>query len=467
MAMTFLMITLFLNTEKGQAFYHNLIHKHSTFQRTNSVLALDASKVSISDAYDGGNIEFLGYQQQKDNVVVSLNIKPDPFTELERTSHLQYFSFRSAVNVDPDQTLQVEYVIENAANASYPSAWNESTVFYSTSLSDPEAWKRKVHTMYQGGKLIWHHSHASSGSVYFCYFPPYSYERHLHLIQQCSLDKKAVVETLGQSLDGREIECVSVGTGERKCWIIHRQHPGEHMAEYYAEGLLLRLLGAGNDISVDKALSLYTFYIIPNMNPDGAVRGHLRTNACGANLNREWADSSNDYKAPTMERSPEVFVVLDKMKETGCDVFLDIHGDEALPFNFVAQPTIPNWSKRLESLHGAFVASYERANSDMQRHIAYETMNQPCSESRVLRIASSQVAARFNCLSVTLEMPFKDCRSNPDTERGWNPARSQKLGASVIEPLLYVHPHLRADGEFWNELPEEDAYVRPTSMYDS
>eukprot|EP00964_Phaeocystis_antarctica_P086039 scaffold54421_cov25-Phaeocystis_antarctica.AAC.1 len=24
------------------------------------------------------------------------------------------------------------------------------------------------------------------------------------------------------------------------------------------------------------------------MNPDGAVRGHLRTNACGANLNREW-----------------------------------------------------------------------------------------------------------------------------------------------------------------------------------
>ena len=35
------------------------------------------------------------------------------------------------------------------------------------------------------------------------------------------------------------------------------------------------------------------------MNPDGSYRGHLRTNASGANLNREW-------KKPTLEHSPEV-----------------------------------------------------------------------------------------------------------------------------------------------------------------
>lgn len=38
---------------------------------------------------------------------------------------------------------------------------------------------------------------------------------------------------------------------------------------------------------------------VPNMNPDGTWRGHLRTNAVGANLNREW-------EKPTLERSPEV-----------------------------------------------------------------------------------------------------------------------------------------------------------------
>lgn len=35
------------------------------------------------------------------------------------------------------------------------------------------------------------------------------------------------------------------------------------------------------------------------MNPDGSWRGHLRTNAAGANLNREWAK-------PSLETSPEV-----------------------------------------------------------------------------------------------------------------------------------------------------------------
>ena len=42
------------------------------------------------------------------------------------------------------------------------------------------------------------------------------------------------------------------------------------------------------------------------MNPDGAVRGHLRTNACGANLNREWC-TAGEYEAPTLARSPTVF----------------------------------------------------------------------------------------------------------------------------------------------------------------
>jgi murein tripeptide amidase MpaA len=75
--------------------------------------------------------------------------------------------------------------------------------------------------------------------------------------------------------------------------IIHRQHPGENMAEYYAEGLLERLLGLETNSSIDgttcQVLQLYTFYIVPNVNPDGSVRGHLRTNAVGSNLNREWA----------------------------------------------------------------------------------------------------------------------------------------------------------------------------------
>lgn len=71
-----------------------------------------------------------------------------------------------------------------------------------------------------------------------------------------------------------------------------------------------------------------TFYVVPCVCPDGAIRGHLRTNACGANLNREWG-SSGDYVAPSAERSPEVKCIVDAMEQTGCDFFLDVHGENS------------------------------------------------------------------------------------------------------------------------------------------
>ncbi len=233
---------------------------------------------------------------------------------------------------------------------------------------------------------------------------------------------------------------------------------------------MTRLLGLDSNGIVDddvrKLTEMYTFYIVPLMCPDGAVRGHLRTNACGANLNREWA-TKRFYEAPSLERSPEVYAVLKKMDQTGVDIFLDIHGDEELPFNFIsgAEKT-PKWGKRMESLHGAFVAAYQRANSDMQQKIGYPAPESEEDALQYMNVATNQIATRFDCLSMTLEMPFKDCLSNSDPERGWSPARSRKLGASVLAPLEYIHPYLRAEGEFWTSLPAEDAYVPTTDDYE-
>ena len=452
---------------------------------------LFSGKVSISDAYDAGRIELVKITDKEDengdgmpSKVVSLRIKPDPYTELEKTSHSQYFSFRSSIqateneetesepkNGDDDNAgLAVTYEIVNAGEASYANAWKGYTVFYSKSVEDPDSWRRNQNTKYEDGKLIWKHVHTkSTESVYFSYFPPFSYARHLELIRKCN--EYTDVFSLGQTLKGREIECVRVGTGKQIGWIIHRQHPGEHMAEFYAEGLLGRLLGldsnGGTDGLVRTLLSKYTLYIVPSMNPDGAAAGHLRVNAGGANLNREWCSSGDGYSAPSLERSPEVFHVLKKMKETGCDIFCDIHGDEEIPYNFLAQSVVPNWGPRLKALHGAFNAAYCRANPDMQQEFAYEPTEY--SEGDILNIASDQVAYYFDCLSVTLEMPFKDCWSNSDPDRGWSPARSRALGASLCDPLLYIHSFLRVDDmqeeSFAESFPEEDRYVLPTSEY--
>ncbi len=60
-----------------------------------------------------------------------------------------------------------------------------------------------------------------------------------------------------------------------------------------------------------------------------------------------------------MERSPEVYLVREKMLETGIDMFLDVHGDEALPYNFVAgSEGNPNYNNRIKTLENTIKINY-------------------------------------------------------------------------------------------------------------
>ena len=70
------------------------------------------------------------------------------------------------------------------------------------------------------------------------------------------------------------------------------------MAEWWAEGFLRRLIDRDDPVA-RMLLRGAEIFVVPNMNPDGSWRGHLRVNASGANLNRCWAN-------PTMQASPEV-----------------------------------------------------------------------------------------------------------------------------------------------------------------
>jgi len=472
-----------------------------------SLRAVDA--ITISDSYDSGNGEFvsariINSEDDDSDLLVNVKIRPDPYTDLEQKQHFQSFSFRSSINYNSPaikglfsnlKSLKVKYVLQNAGKASYADAFNGYSTFVTTKSTpfDPDSWTRTSDSSYNNGMLTWSHVHglgdAGPSTAYFAYFPPYSYERHLGLIDRCAEAKGCKVKSLGQTISGRELDYITVGTGPRTCWIIHRQHPGESMAEFYAEGLLNRLLGLDDkwDKVAEKAREMYTFNIVPNINPDGSTSGYLRTNAAGSNLNREWcpspaplvegdgdvdADAKTEmYEAPTLERSPEVYHLLRQMDQTGCDAFLDIHGDEELPFSFFAgSEGLSVWEKgkRLKSLHGAFLSSYERANADMQAKVSYEPAEPGAA---MLNGGSNHIAERFDCFSGTLEMPFKESWSDTmqegenDKKIGWGPERARQLGSSVLDALCYICPHLRDDGEFWEGLPEEDAYIEPSSKY--
>ena len=164
------------------------------------------------------------------------------------------------------------------------------------------------------------------------------------------------------------------------------------------------------------------------MNPDGSVRGNLRTSATGANLNREWL-------APTMDRSPEVYLVRERMEATGVDLFVDAHGDEGLPYVFIAgSEMLPDFSERQRTEQAAFVAALKDASPDFQDKYGYSSSKY---SSDALKLASKWVGHRFGCLSVTLEMPFKDNADAPDPRVGWNGARSKRLGEAILLPMLW------------------------------
>ena len=249
------------------------------------------------------------------------------------------------------------------------------------------------------------------------------------------------VQHLGQTLDGRDLTLLRVtddrsavpSEQKRKVWLIARQHPGEAMAEWFVQGFLERLLDAGDPVS-RVLLGRCVFYVVPNMNPDGAVRGNLRTNAAGVNLNREWA-------APSMAQSPEVFLVRRKMQELGVDLGLDAHGDEGLPYNFcVGTEGNPGYTPRLEALENTFKRAWVSTCPDFQTNQGYGRAK-PGEANPTL--ATNWVAQNFDCLAFTIEMPFKDNANLPDTQVGWNGRRSQKLGASVLLPILAVVEQLR------------------------
>jgi murein tripeptide amidase MpaA len=363
----------------------------------------------ISAAFDSGNIEVV---DPSDPGSVRLRIGDDVGGE-----HRQWFHFSVAGLAGRTVVLH----IENAGQCSYPKGWQGYRACAST---DRQTWRR-VPTGYVDGVLTITVAPSELGDadvVWLAYFAPFSRERHLDLVARCQQSPLAQVDVVGRSVDGRALERVRVGEAGPVLWVIARQHPGESMAEWWMEGFLGRLLDP-DDALARRLRERAQLHVVPNMNPDGSVRGHLRCNAAGANLNREW-------HAPTDERSPEVLAVREAMDRTGVDLCLDVHGDEALPYNFIAGAEgIVGWTERQASLQSRFTVAYEKACPDFQTVHGYPRT--PPGKAN-MSMCTNQVAARFDCLAMTLEMPFKDNADAPDAAHGWSPERARGLGRAAV-----------------------------------
>lgn len=368
--------------------------------------------ISISDNFDGGNIEVISIDSIKD---IKLKIRKDTNSDF-----LQWFHFR--IQGVKAQACVVNII--NAGETAYPEGWEN---YQARASYDRENWFQ-IPTSYDGQELKIKYTPIYD-SMYIAYFAPFSYEQHLNLIQFAQLSPICNLESLGKTTQGRDIDFLRIGKedkNKKKLWIIARQHPGETMAEWFMSGLIERILNP-EDSSAIKLLEKANLYLVPNMNIDGSILGNLRVNANGVNLNREWAN-------PSLENSPEVYYVKKKMKEIGMDFNLDVHGDEALPYVFISGiEGIPSFDERLSNLTDKFMSNWKVINPDIQDEYGY-----PKNEAGKanLDICSKRLGEDFKCLSQTLEMPFKQNNNIPDNDMGWSPERSILLGESLVSTLL-------------------------------
>lgn len=366
----------------------------------------------IDSDFDGGSIQVI---DGGDPAHVTLKLRRDNASDFK-----QWFFFRVRKTAGLDCT----YAILDAGESSFPGGWSD---YRACASYDGETWFR-VPTELDGDALVFRHTPDHDLVTYAC-FAPYQTDRHEALLARARASARARVVKLGESVEGRPMNALvfgDQGRPVRRVWIVALQHPGETMAGWAADGVVDRLLDEGDPL-VAALLDKAVVYVVPRMNPDGSARGNHRTNAAGRDLNREWSD-------PSMDASPEVFAVRQALEEGGVDLFLDLHGDETIPyvFDFGAEG-VPRYGERLAGLEGLFRSALQRVDEGYQREHGYDL--DPPGEAD-LRLANMYVAERFDCLSLGIELPFKDDFDHPDPAVGWSPERSRRFGRSLVEAVL-------------------------------
>ena len=368
--------------------------------------------ILIDAGFDAGNIEVLAI----DGATARLAIRKDHASDF-----YQWFHFRVAGAAGRELVLR----LTGLAGSAYPDGWAGYRAVVS---EDREFWGRAESSYDPGedGGTLTIRYRPSGPLAWFAYFAPYAMERHHDLVAATAQADGVSHRVLGHSLDGQPIDCLELGEGAKQVWLYARQHPGESMAEWWMEGALACLTDPADPVG-RRLRQLCRFHVVPNANPDGSRRGHLRTNAAGVNLNREWAE-------PSAERSPEVLALRTAMDHSGVDFAMDVHGDEAIAAVFLAGfEGIPSWTAELQAGFDRYKAILARRTPDFQTAKGYPVAAKGQGN---LAMSTNQLAERFGAVAMTLEMPFKDNDDLPCAAQGWSPERSMILGRDCLGALL-------------------------------
>jgi murein tripeptide amidase MpaA len=185
----------------------------------------------VSAAFDSGNVRVVAAGEGRFDLEIATDHQSDFY---------QWFHFRLSGAMGRAVLLR----IVNAAGAAYPGGWTD---YRACASEDRETWRR-VPTDYADGVLEIRVT-PGTDNLWIAYFAPYSMERHNDLVARIASRPGVRYASLGLTLDGQEIDYLSLGDGPLAVWLYARQHPGETMAEWWMEGALERLTDTGDPVA--------------------------------------------------------------------------------------------------------------------------------------------------------------------------------------------------------------------------
>jgi len=163
--------------------------------------------------------------------------------------------------------------------------------------------------------------------VWIAHLPPYTTHHLSRLLSWVRRHSSAEVTEVGKSASGRSLWLITVTSNrkptadKRVVWIMARQHAWESGTSWVVDGAV-RFLLRDDPVAV-RLRDRFIFKLFPMADPDGVVRGGVRFNVYGYDLNRHW-------DAVDPERMPEVAALRTAVLKwvdggSRLDLFLSLH----------------------------------------------------------------------------------------------------------------------------------------------
>ena len=326
--------------------------------------------IKIDSDFESGNIKLKSINKDNNKYRVNLEINKEPYnrqTPKEQKRYENWFYFKAENVKDKDITFRIDNikVIKNFWKGfNVAMSYDNKTWTRLPTKVNPEKrtleWRRDLpSTPKKEGKTLGvkgvSPSTPSTPSVWFAYYPPYPFSKSRKVLPN--------MEIIGKTKDGNPILMKKLGHGPTKVWLISGQHPGETINSWILEGFLKEIKNKTRTKRQKQNLfSKYTFYIIPNANPDGNQRGNWYVTSDGINMNRDWIKV----------KSPEVRAIKKQLDKHGYDLVFDIHGDEETKYHFLSTSSSSNQNKLHKKINHKLNKKMNKTKKHFQKKDHYK-----------------------------------------------------------------------------------------------